>query len=317
MCTYNGERFLAEQLDSLLEQTRRPDQIVIRDDASSDGTWRILKKFEERATVLGIEVDLLRNPENLGYIRNFEGAMRQTSGDLIFLCDQDDIWYSDKLASYSAEFERRPDLGLLHSDARLVDDDGEDLGYNLFDSLEISWRERSLVHEGNAIRVLVCRNVATGATMAFRREVMLTALPVEDGWFHDEWLAIVAALTSRMDCRERPSIDYRQHGANQIGARRKTEEEKIAEASKPRQEAMWAVVDRTERLLRQAQARRLPLSAAMWQELRGRIRHERSRAGLSSTLPGRLPVIAREALRRRYWRYSLGLRSIVSDLRGK
>ena len=316
MCTYNGERFLSEQAESFLAQTRKPDQIIINDDASRDETWTFLQSFAERAGAMGIEVKLHRNSENLGYIRNFESALQRTSGDLVFLCDQDDIWLPDKVAAFCAEFERRPDLGLLHSDARLIDDDGCDIGYSLFDALEMTRRERTWIHQGDALAALLPRNLATGATMAFRRDVMLAALPIAEGWFHDEWLALVAALISRVDCLETPSIAYRQHGANQVGARRRTKQEKKVEASKPRREVMYHIAGRAERLYVQAEERRLPLSPARLHDLRGHIRHKRSRAQMSRLLVIRLPVVLREILRGRYWRYSSGFRSIARDMLG-
>jgi len=316
MCTYNGARFLTEQLESLLMQTRVPDQIVIRDDASRDDTWTLLQRFASQAAERNIQVDLQRNGKNLGYLKNFEAAMSATTGELVFLCDQDDIWYPDKLASYQAEFERRPDVGLLHSDACLIDDEGNELGYSLFEALEVTEWERQQIHQGEALSVLLPRNLATGATMAFRRDIMLAALPLADGWFHDEWLALVTAMISRTDYFERPSIAYRQHGANQIGARRKTEEEKRREASKPRREVMLHVAGRMERLLSQIQQKKLSPPEARLHELRGRIRHGRSRAELSSLLPLRLPVVTREILRGRYWQYSSGLRSIARDILG-
>lgn len=123
LCTYNGESFLREQLDSLLAQTRQPDEIVIADDASTDATWTILQGFARQASDAGIAVDLQRNPANLGYVENFTAALRRATGDLVFLSNQDDVWHPDKLRRMAEEFRQRPELGLLHTDARLVDRD--------------------------------------------------------------------------------------------------------------------------------------------------------------------------------------------------
>src|SRR5574344_1421651 len=124
MCTYNGGRFLAEQLDSLLQQHRRPDQVVVCDDGSTDNTLELLADFSNRAQAMGVAVLVHPNPRNLGYVRNFEQALALCDGDLVFLCDQDDIWHREKLQRYAQQFIARPALMLLHSDARLVDAQG-------------------------------------------------------------------------------------------------------------------------------------------------------------------------------------------------
>ena len=100
---------------------------------------------------------------------NFERCIADTTGDLVFLCDQDDVWHPDKVATMVAEFERRPDLALLFTDADLVDATGWSLGHTLFDALGVTRRERRLVRGGSAFEALVRRNLATGATIAFRR----------------------------------------------------------------------------------------------------------------------------------------------------
>ena len=120
VCTYNGERFLQEQLDSLLWQTQRPDQIVIRDDVSSDGTLDILRAFVPVAEAMGIMVDLQVNPENVGYRLNFDGALRACTGEVIFLCDQDDVWRPQKLATIEAAFAADPDLGVVLTNAHVL-----------------------------------------------------------------------------------------------------------------------------------------------------------------------------------------------------
>src|SRR6185437_2104465 len=146
LCTCNGSRFLAAQWDSLLAQERLPDEIVVRDDASSDGTWTLLGKLSARAKSRGVQVRLIRNERNLGYVANFEAALKDTSGDVVFLCDQDDIWHPGKLAALTEAFERRPGLLLLCTDARRVDEAGASLRRSLFDVLKISRVELRRIH---------------------------------------------------------------------------------------------------------------------------------------------------------------------------
>ena len=222
MCTYNGASYLQPQLDSLLAQTLPPDEIVISDDGSTDGTMAVLEAFAVIARARGVEVHLSRHAVNVGFVENFSSALRQASGDVLFLCDQDDVWRSDKLAVMAARFTDDPELLLLHSDARLVDGKGASLNSLLFNALQMTADEKRAIHDGCAFEVVIRRSFVTGATAALRREVIKIALPIAPNWIHDEWLAIVVSAAGKMDFVDAPLIDYRQHGGNQIGARKRT-----------------------------------------------------------------------------------------------
>lgn len=312
LCTWNGERFLPAQLDSLLAQSRRPDEIVIADDVSSDGTWALLEAFAERARAHGIDVDLYRNPVNLGYVLNFSAGLQRATGDLLFLCDQDDVWHPEKLERMEAEFLRRPGLGLLHTDARLVDADGGDLECGLFEALEMTPEEIAAEHEGRAFDVQLRRNTVTGATAALRSALLPGVLPVPEGWIHDEWLAIAFSTRGMVDCLEWPSIDYRQHGGNQIGIRRRTTAEKLFNPQVDKRGFMDIVARRLEHILRTEPGLGMPEDQR--REMEGKAVHARFRAGLPRSAPARVAAVLREALSGRYRRYSSGLRSILSDL---
>lgn len=216
LATRNGAPFIEEQLASILAQSRMPDELVLSDDDSSDDTVAIARRVVGSRLPLTVIV----NAPPLGVTGNFERAVTATTGDLVALCDQDDLWPAHRLAALVGEFEVRPDLLLLHSNARLVDAAGAPLGSTLFDALEVSDGERALIHAGSAFEALLRRNLVTGATTVFRRELLESALPFPRGWVHDEWLAIIASAVGRVDLVEEPLLDYRQHGANQIGAQR-------------------------------------------------------------------------------------------------
>lgn len=315
LCTYNGAEFLGEQLDSFLAQTRLPDEVVIRDDCSTDATFALCQDFARRASARGIEVRLAVNPANLGYVRNFEGALRACTADLLFLSDQDDAWHPEKLARYESRFLAEPDLVLLHGDARLVDAAGQPLGCGLFESLEASPGELARIHAGRALEVLLLRNLVTGATAAFRRGLLDVALPVRPGWIHDEWLAIAAAASGgRVDCLEWASMDYRQHGRNQVGARKRSLRERMSGAG-PRREFLARMAGRHEQLAARA-AESQWQDAAFRTDLLARARHLRFRAGVPASLFQRCLPVLREAMGGGYWRYSSGLRSLLADLAG-
>lgn len=312
LCTWNGERYLGPQLDSLLAQTRRPDEIVVNDDVSADGTWALLEAFAARAGAMGIAVKLQRNPVNLGYVRNFADGLQRATGDLLFLCDQDDVWHPRKLERMEAEFLRRPGLGLLHTDARLVDADGGDLDCSLFEALEMTADEIEAEHAGRAFEVQMRRNTVTGATAALRRDLLPGVLPVPDGWVHDEWLAMALSTRAQVDCLEWASIDYRQHGGNQIGIRRRTAAEKLFNPHVDKRGFMDLIASRLEHVLLTEPG--LGLQPAQLEELAGKARHARFRADLPRAAATRVPAVLREARSGRYRRYSSGLRSVVSDL---
>lgn len=313
MCTYNGARFLQAQLDSLAGQTRPPDELVVGDDGSSDGTLDILDRFAAGAG-RGIRMDLRRNPANLGYAANFDATLRRTAGDVVFLCDQDDVWHPEKIDRMCAEFERRPRLGLLHTDARLVDADGKDLRCGLFEALEMTAAEISAEHAGRAFDVLLRRNTVTGATAAIRREALLEALPVAEGWVHDEWLALRTSLGWEVDCLDWASIDYRQHGGNQIGMRRRTWREKLAGIDRPKRVFMRDVAERLSMFLHRCDQAGLPLPQDRREEIGARIGHARFRAQLPGALAARVRAVVAESRAGGYHRFSSGWRSVASDI---
>ncbi len=315
ICTYNGAPYLQPQLDSLLEQTCLPDEIVIGDDGSTDATLDILLAFAARARDAGIEVQLRRHPHNLGYVENFSEAMRLATGDILFLCDQDDVWRRDKMARMAARFEDDPSLLLLHSDARLVDANGDSLRCSLFTALQLTMQEKLAIHSGEAFEVVLRRSFVTGATTAFRRELVSQALPVAAGWIHDEWLAAVAAATGRIDFVDEPLIDYRQHDANQIGAGRRTLAMKWMDLLLPRGEMLGGEATRLLHLEEFIRQGGFPRGAERVQQVHQKRRHFERRVAIGQ-LPRwrRLPAILREARQAWYRRYGTGIRSMLRDL---
>jgi len=316
LCTYNGARFLPAQLDSLLTQTRLPDEIIICDDASSDNSMALLDAFAARMRTHSVHVHLHQHPENQGFVHNFSGALCRTSGDIVFLCDQDDVWHADKIARMAAEFAQRPDLELLHTDARLIDAQGHVLDYTLFDALELSAAEREAEHAGQAFDVLLNRNTVTGATAAFRQRLIARALPVPDGWIHDEWLAICASLDGSVDLLEWPSIDYRQHENNQIGIRLYSPWERLTRRKLSKREHMQRIASRLQSLLQHQQEAAIssPLTAQRMDNIRARAAHAHFRGHLPASLWPRIRGVWAETWNGHYWRYSGGIRSIISDL---
>ncbi len=313
LCTYNGERFLPAQLESLRAQSRQPDVYVLSDDASSDGTWGLLQGFAADRRAAGAEVVLHRNPQNVGYVRHFEAALQRADAEVLFPCDQDDVWHPGKIARMLDVFRARPRLLVLHGDARLVDGEGRPIGSDLLATLDVAPRELVAMHAGRAFEVLLRRNIVTGAAMALRRELLPLALPAAEGWSHDEWLAIIASMHGEVDTMPEPVIDYRQHGGNQIGVRRRQGLERAGvgvgrsafiQRAFLRAEGLAAHVSRDDGL------------ASHRPQVEARLRHARARATLPAGWLQRTSVVLGEWLSGRYARYGNGLRSLAADLLG-
>src|SRR5215510_9347897 len=130
LCTYNGAKYLPQLLDSYLAQSRLPDEVVVCDDRSQDETVAILDGFAARAP---FSMRLLVNDQNIGSTKNFEKAISLCSGDIIFLSDQDDVWAPSKIEEMVRAFDADQAIGMVVSNAELVDETLRPLGVTLFD----------------------------------------------------------------------------------------------------------------------------------------------------------------------------------------
>src|SRR5262252_4893004 len=125
LCTSNGQTYLKDQLESYLNQSRLPDELVVCDDVSSDNTVKILEEFAGSAP---FPVLIRRNDKQLGYVKNFERCVLECSGDIIFFSDQDDVWNSQKIELMLRVFEQSPGVGVVFCDAELVDGELQPMG---------------------------------------------------------------------------------------------------------------------------------------------------------------------------------------------
>lgn len=215
LCTYNGEKFLKKQIDSILSQTIKVDEIVVCDDRSQDGTLRILNGYQSQYP------DVFRvfiNDENLRSVKNFEKAISKCTGDLIFLSDQDDIWIPEKVEIFIDHFDKNPELSVLASNGFVINDQDEVLDVlTIWDVVTFLRKENSPLNYYEIINI--SGNIATGATMAIKREFIGKTLPFPSipGFHHDEWIALVASLEHQFDFLDVKTIYYRKHDAQQVG----------------------------------------------------------------------------------------------------
>jgi glycosyltransferase involved in cell wall biosynthesis len=211
--TFNGERFIQEQLESIVSQHPAPYEIVISDDGSTDRTLDAVA-FALAGTTIPVRSV---GGEHVGLLRNVERAIRACEGTVIALSDQDDIWLPGRLEAIQKAFDD-PAVTLWFSDGEVVDEYGEPVGARLWEIVSLTPdAQQSLMH-GHGLPRLIHGGTVTGATMAFRQSVSSLALPLPaelDGpdvpFLHDGWLAVLAAMTGRVVTDAHPFTRYRQH----------------------------------------------------------------------------------------------------------
>ncbi len=214
LCSYNGERFLRLQVESILRQWTPVDEIIICDDNSSDNTRCILKEYETR---YGGLITVYYNKENIGVVKNFEKAISLCTGDLIFLSDQDDEWNLGKVEKCVLFFQNNPDIYGLFTNAFFINESGDLLNKTLWELLDFhdtGLEKRSL----NLFRfMLLYGNVIAGNCLALRSESKKLILPfryIKNMW-HDEWIGMKLAEYGRMHYLNEPLIKYRMHDDQQ------------------------------------------------------------------------------------------------------
>lgn len=216
MAVYNGERFIQEQLDSFVHQTRLPDELVVSDNASTDRTVEILRDFASQAP---FPVRIFINDRNLGVSKNFERAIRECIGDIIFLSDCDDVWYSSKIARMEAAFEADPTVGVVICDADMVDGRLQPLGRTAWQNLgtRISVRQIQKIADGRARFLKQCF-LTQGNCLAFRSRLRSVFMPLPSSeWFrkgwHDYFIAwsIVYSGAANPRAINTPLVAWRRH----------------------------------------------------------------------------------------------------------
>ena len=315
LCTYNGASYVRQQLDSILAQTVAPFEIVVSDDASTDGTLdevrAVLTRPEMRRR--GITVRILTRKTGLGVTKNFEAAIAACSGEFIALCDQDDVWHPRHIEALLAPFAEG-DVLVVHSDARLVDATGAPLRHSLMQSLGASRRELHDEQGPDGFRTLLRRNLVTGATAMVRTTHARAVRPFEPTWVHDHWLAITAALRGRVAFVDEKLLDYRQHGANQIGVSKLTASGAVDLLAQSRRARHDDRVNRILALNTRIEDGTVPATPAQAELVRAKLAHEQRRRDMPDQRWRRVGPVAREWVSGRYGRLSRGLIDVVRDL---
>ncbi len=217
LCTYNGEKFIEEQLDSILNQTTAVDEIIICDDCSNDKTITIIKKYIEKNPSV---FKLYCNEVNLKSNANFEKALQLTSGDYIFFSDQDDVWRSDKVEKILSVFEANEKAEGVFSNSDFIDEKSNSIYKNLTLWDFVCFFENENYNADNLIKLLIFKgNYLTGATLCIKKEVKPFCIPFKTGddFIHDEWIAFFLANKKTLYYSTENLISYRIHSNQQLG----------------------------------------------------------------------------------------------------
>lgn len=221
MTTYNGEKYLTKQLDSLRMQTRKPDQVIIVDDKSRDNTCQMIEEYLDEYQLSNWR--LIKNRENVGYRKNFSIALDSTDGDIIFLCDQDDVWYLDKIEKIEEIFLQREKILLLSTSFDVIDKEETIIQQNERKGKSNNNLLIAEVSENDFLQItpeLLIKNgnFAQGCCMAFRKELKDLYLAIsENRGPHDFELNILAADLESSYFYNNKMIGYRVHSTNTIG----------------------------------------------------------------------------------------------------
>jgi glycosyltransferase involved in cell wall biosynthesis len=315
LATFNGARFLSEQLNSYLAQNRMPDELLVSDDSSADDTVQILRSFAQNAPM---PVQIHVNPTRLGFVKNFATVLSLCNTDAIFMSDQDDVWFASKISTVLGAMERHPDKLLFVNDAELVGEDLSPTGLTIFGQK----RPGRLAPRGSTY----------GCCFALRRELLDYVLPIPHAYrFHDKWIAHISQDLGVTHVIDRPLQVFRRHGSNaseisQVGpgdiAGRASELRTRVGAdirSYLRESALMTRlrVERLERLLDDGSLRDHALASNVpgrLRELRGMLEKIDARlALLEQPRVRRVPGVTRMLARGDYAAFS-GVRSAVVDL---
>jgi len=197
LCSYNGERFIKEQIDSILDQTYSNIEVIISDDASTDATPRDLQEYKSNQ-----KIRLFFQSGNLGSAKNFEFAIKQATGAFIAFADQDDIWLPEKIEKLYKAIEAR---SLIYSDSELIDESGKKLNKKLSDLRNM--------YSGHQTKGFIFSNVVWGHALMINSKILPSVLPIPEDIPHDIWTAFIATAITGIKYLDQPLTLYRQHAS--------------------------------------------------------------------------------------------------------
>lgn len=200
LASYNGEKYIGEQLESILKQLDETDELIISDDSSTDGTLAVIEGFPDN------RIRVLPGHSFYNPIFNFENALKQATGEMIVLSDQDDVWLDGKLEIIRQRFQNKPSrIYLVVLDGQIIDENGAVIGDSIFETLD----------SGRGFFKNLKHNTYMGCCLAFSRELLDIALPFPKKIpMHDSWLGFLSELFGVVEFVPEKTINYRKHQEN-------------------------------------------------------------------------------------------------------
>lgn len=324
MATWQGERYLPKQLATLRGQTRLPDELIVVDDGSEDGTLEILEDFAASAP---FPVEIVRSEVRSGSTTAFGVGIARATGDLIALADQDDLWLPQKLARLESVFLENPGTTFAFSDALLIDEG------DIADTTTM-WQVRKFTPalqdkvRARPFAEIAHRFLATGCTIAFRADLRDVVLPFPTdlstsipAMIHDRWISIVLSGIGTVAVINEPLVAYRVHASQQVGLTNISATKppmqrylgrlltRRRDVGSPRLYQLAHLVEARDRLVASGLAGEPALA-----EIDAVIRHQSWRCQMKARHLARVVPIARELALGRYHQYSRGWSSAVLDL---
>ncbi|MEN9959930.1 MAG: hypothetical protein RL045_180 [Bacteroidota bacterium] len=213
MITFQGASYLKAQMDSILGQSIPVQEIIVCDDGSTDGTREILATYAASHP----QIQLHFNKKNLGTVANMQQCLRKSTGDLIFLADQDDVWIPTKVEKTLTFFRENPEADAVFSNADIIDEVGEtQFGMTLWDIIGFPYGQVDLTDFEMRVD-----NVVTGAGLAFKRnqELLEKDIPQIPGLLHDGWIGLYFAAKNTLKANPEKLFQYRSHANQQVGGK--------------------------------------------------------------------------------------------------
>lgn len=212
LATYNGEKYLKEQIDSILNQTYKNINLIISDDGSTDNTVKILEELEKKDN----RIKLFVQSKNLGVVKNIEFLLKQIESDYYMLSDQDDIWLPEKVEK-SIQKLKEENADLVFGDLEVVDKDLNTIYPSFGDFMLLNKKIKKYI---NSKKLNYLYNCVTGCTILAKKSTLEKILPLPDNskyLIHDHWIGIMVSIYGKVTYIPEKYIKYRQHGNNQVG----------------------------------------------------------------------------------------------------
>lgn len=287
-----------EHLESLIAQTRPPDELIFCNAGSTHKTLEIAQSFAAKAT-LPVRFNPTGEPDLV------ESAIKLCEGDLIIFSEQDNVWFPEKLLEITDAFSESPESGLVLADAELVDESSRPLGCSLWECIGFGPREQKAFKDKKKLTGLLRHDAIASATMVFRSTYKHLILPFRKNISHTAWIALVACAVGQISLIRTSLSNYRLHAEKQFGP-----EAINGYGDNGLAEELFLLRLVAERLALNERSERVEEAS----ELAGRIGHLVGRSNLPAERSKRIPYILKELLTLRYHLYSYGFNSALKDI---